>query len=92
MQVAWATVNRTSRSGKVIGPDERVTPYEAMQMITIWGTEQFGEQATKGSIKEGKLADFVILSDNPVTIDPKDINRIQVLETIKEGKSVWVRK
>ena len=92
MQVAWATVNRTSRSGKVIGPDERVTPYEAMQMITIWGAEQFGEQATKGSITEGKLADFVILSDNPVTIDPQDINRIQVLETIKEGKSVWVRK
>jgi predicted amidohydrolase YtcJ len=92
MQVAWATVNRTSRSGKVIGPDERVTPYEAIKMITIWGAEQFGEQAAKGSIKEGKLADFVILSDNPVTIDPKDINRIQVLETIKEGKSVWVRK
>ena len=92
MQVAWATVNRTSRSGEVIGPDERVTPYEAMQMITIWGAEQFGEQATKGSIKDGKLADFVILSDNPVTIDPQDINGIQVLETIKEGKSVWVRK
>jgi len=63
-----------------------------MQMITIWGAEQFGEQATKGSLKEGKLADLVILSDNPVTIDPKDINKIQVLETIKEGKSVWVRK
>jgi predicted amidohydrolase YtcJ len=92
MQVAWATVNRTSRSGKVIGPDERVTAYEAMQMITLWGAEQFGEQATKGSIKPGKLADFVVLSDNPVTIDPKDINRIQVLETIKDGKSVWVRK
>jgi hypothetical protein len=69
-----------------------VTPYEAMQMITIWGAEQYGEQATKGSIKEGKLADFVILSDNPVTIDPKDINTIQVLETIKDGKTVWVRK
>ncbi len=92
MQVAWATVNRTSRSGKVIGPDERVTPYEAMQMITIWGAEQFGEQATKGSIRNGKLADFVVLSANPITIEPKDINKIQVLETIKEGKSVWVRK
>ena len=91
MQVAWATVNRTSRSGQVIGPDERVTPYEAMKMITIWGAEQFGEQASKGSIKEGKLADFVVLSDNPVTIDPQQINKIQVLETIKEGKSVWVR-
>jgi len=92
MQVVWATVNRTSRSGTVIGPDERVTPYEAMKMITLWGAEQFGEQATKGSIKEGKLADLVVLSDNPLTVDPAKINQIQVLETIKEGKTVWVRE
>jgi predicted amidohydrolase YtcJ len=91
MQVVWATVNRTSRSGAVIGPDERVTPYEAMKMITLWGAEQFGEQATKGSITEGKLADLVVLSDNPLTVDPAKINQIQVLETIKEGKTVWVR-
>jgi predicted amidohydrolase YtcJ len=92
MQVVWATVNRTSRSGTVIGPDERVTPYEAMKMITIWGAEQFGEQATKGSLKEGKLADLVVLSDNPLTVDPATINQIQVLETIKEGRTVWTRK
>jgi predicted amidohydrolase YtcJ len=91
MQVVWATVNRTSRSGTVIGPDERVTPYEAMKMITLWGAEQFGEQANKGSIKEGKLADLVVLSDNPITMDPAEINQVQVLETIKEGKTVWVR-
>lgn len=92
MQVVWATVNRTSRSGTVIGPDERVTPYEAMKMVTIWGAEQFGEQATKGSIKEGKLADLVVLSDNPITMDPAKINQVQVLETIKEGKTVWLRE
>jgi predicted amidohydrolase YtcJ len=91
MQVVWATVNRTSRSGTVIGADERVTPYEAMKMITLWGAEQFGEQANKGSIKEGKLADLVVLSDNPITMDPAEINQVQVLETIKEGKTVWVR-
>ena len=91
MQVVWATVNRTSRSGAVIGPDERVTPYEAMKMVTLWGAEQFGEQATKGSIKEGKIADLVVLSDNPITMDPAEINQVQVLETIKEGKTVWVR-
>jgi predicted amidohydrolase YtcJ len=91
MQVVWATVNRTSRSGTVIGPDERVTPYEAMKMVTLWGAEQFGEQATKGSIKEGKLADLVVLSDNPITMDPMKINQVQVLETIKDGKTVWVR-
>ncbi|MCY2959851.1 MAG: amidohydrolase [Planctomycetota bacterium] len=92
MQVVWATVNRTSRSGTVVGPDERVTPYEAMKMITLWGAEQFGEQDTKGSLVEGKLADFVVLSDNPLTIDPKRLNEIQVLETIKEGRSVWARE
>ena len=92
MQVVWATVNRTSRSGTVIGPDERVTPYEAMKMITLWGAEQFGEQANKGSIKEGKLADLVVLSDNPITMDPAKINQVQVLETIKEGKTVWTRE
>ena len=92
MQVVWATVNRTSRSGSIIGPDERVTPYEAMQMITIWGAEQFGEQAAKGSIKEGKLADLVVLSGNPLTVDPATINQIQVLETIKDGKMVWTRE
>ena len=92
MQVVWATVNRTSRSGSVIGPEERVTPYEAMKMITLWGAEQFGEQASKGSLEPGKLADMVILSDNPLTIEPASINTIVVLETIKEGKTVWARK
>lgn len=92
MQVAWATVNRTSRSGAVIGADERVTPYEAMKMITLWGAEQFGEEATKGSLEPGKLADMVVLSENPLTIDPTKINTIVVLETIKDGKTVYRRE
>ncbi len=92
MQVVWATVNRTSRSGAVIGPDERVTPAEAMKMITLWGAEQFGEQATKGSLEAGKLADLVILDQNPLTVDPMTINKIVVLETIKEGKTVYKRR
>ncbi len=92
MQVVWATVNRTSRSGTVIGPDERVTPYEAMKMITLWGAEQFGEQTIKGSLEPNKLADMVILSDNPLTIDPTKLNTIVVLETIKEGKTVYKRE
>ena len=91
MQVVWATVNRTSRSGDVIGPAERVTPLEAMKMITLWGAEQLGEQVSKGSLESGKLADMVIVSDNPLSIDPMKINSIVVLETIKEGKSVYKR-
>jgi predicted amidohydrolase YtcJ len=91
MQVMWATVNRTSRSGKVMGPDERLTPLEALKAITIWGAYQHFEDGTKGSIQEGKLADLVILDKNPVAVDPTTINEIQVMETIKEGTTVYRR-
>jgi len=91
MQVMWATVNRTSRSGKVMGPGERLTPLEGLKSVTIWGAYQHFEDDRKGSISEGKLADLVILSGNPVTVDPMQINKIVVLETIKEGKTVYKR-
>ncbi|MCU0635867.1 MAG: amidohydrolase [Gemmatimonadaceae bacterium] len=92
LQVMWATVNRVTRSGKVLGPDQRVTPLEAFKMFTIWGAYQHHEEKTKGSIEVGKLADFVILSDNPLTIEPMKINTIVVQETIKDGRTVWTRK
>jgi hypothetical protein len=91
MQVMWATVNRISRSGKVMGPDERLTPIEALEAITLSSAYTHFEEQTKGSLEPGKLADMVILSDNPLTIDPMKINTIVVLETIKEGKSVYTR-
>jgi predicted amidohydrolase YtcJ len=89
MQVMWATVNRTSRSGKVMGADERLTPLEALKAITIWGAYEHFEDDRKGSIEPGKLADLVILDKNPLTVDPTTINQIVVLETIKEGKTVY---
>jgi predicted amidohydrolase YtcJ len=87
----WTAVNRTSRSGRVIGPDERVTPLEALKATTINAAYQYFEEATKGTIEPGKLADLVILSDNPLTVDPARIAEIRVLETIKEGKTVYKR-
>jgi hypothetical protein len=92
MQVMWATVNRVSRSGKVIGPDERLAPIDALKSITLWSAYQNFEEQSKGSLEPGKLADMVILSENPITIDPMKINTIQVLETVKEGVTVYVRK
>lgn len=91
MQVVWATVNRTSRSGAVIGPEQRLTALEAMKAITIWSAEQHFEEDRKGSIEVGKLADLVVLSDNPLTIAPERLNKIVVLETIKAGETVWKR-
>jgi predicted amidohydrolase YtcJ len=84
-------VNRVSRSGQVIGADERVTPLEALEAITIDGARMYGEEAKKGSIEPGKLADLVILSANPLTVPPAEIQKIKVAETIKDGKTVWKR-
>ena len=85
-------VNRVSRSGRVIGPDERVTPLAALEAITIDGARQYREDHAKGSIEVGKLADIVILSGNPLTVDPTTIKDIKVLETIKEGRTIHAVK
>lgn len=64
--------------------------YEALKAITINSAYQYFEENEKGSIKEGKKADLVILSDNPLTIENGEkIKNIKVLETIKNGKTVY---
>ena len=92
LQVMWATVNRVTRSGKVLGPEERLTPEEALKAVTLWGAWQHFEEDEKGSITPGKRADLVILSDNPLTVEPMRLNEIVVLETIKDGETVWQRE
>ncbi len=92
MRVMAATVNRTSRSGQVMGAGERLTPAEALKAITLWGAYQHFEEDRKGSIEVGKLADLVVLSANPLTVDPTTIGDIVVLETIKEGQSVYAAR
>jgi predicted amidohydrolase YtcJ len=84
-------VNRLSRSAQTIGADERISPLEALEAITIDGARLYGEEAKKGSIEVGKLADLVVLSANPLTVQPATIQTIRVEETIKEGKTVWQR-
>ena len=88
----WTAVNRVSRSGAVIGPDERVSPLEALEALTIDAARQYREEDRKGSLAPGKLADLVILDRDPCTVEPLAIQGIRVLETIKEGKTVWRRE
>jgi predicted amidohydrolase YtcJ len=89
MMILWTTVNRVTRSGKVLGAEQRLTPYQALKTITIWSARQHFEEDSKGSIKEGKLADLVILDQNPLKVDPDAIKDIEVLQTIKEGVTVY---
>ena len=89
MMVMWTAVNRVSRSGEVIGPDERATPMQALKAITINGARIYREEASKGSLEPGKLADIVILDKNPLKVDPMTIKDIKIIETIKEGKTIY---
>ena len=89
MVVVWTAVNRVSRSGAVIGADQRVTPLEALKAITINAAHQYFEEDTKGSLQVGKRADLVILDHNPLTVDPMKIKDIKVAETIKDGRTIY---
>jgi hypothetical protein len=92
MFMLWSAVNRISRGGAEIGLDQRVTPLEGLKAMTIWVAEQYGEQDSKGSLEPGKLADLVILDKNPLKAEPMAIKDIKVVETIKEGKTIYAAK
>lgn len=92
MRVLSSTVTRVARgSGEVVGPQHRVAPILGLRAMTLWAAYQHFEESTKGSIEPGKVADFVVLSENPTRINPLRIADIQVLETIKGGRSVYRR-
>jgi predicted amidohydrolase YtcJ len=88
MRILDATVTRRSRSGDIIGPAQRVDVITALKAMTIWPAWQHHEEATKGSIEVGKLADLVVLSDDPLAVDA-DLRAIEVLQTVVAGVSVF---
>ena len=92
MFMLWSAVNRISRAGAEIGPAQRVTPLEGLKAMTIWPAEQYGEEGSKGSLQAGKLADLVILDKNPLKVEPMAIKDIKIVETIKEGKTIYAAK
>ncbi|MDH3686539.1 MAG: amidohydrolase [Myxococcales bacterium] len=89
LRLIAAGVNRTTRSGVVLGPQERVPVAAAVRAVTRDAAFAHFEEGMKGSLEPGKLADLVILSANPLTADLGDLAGIRVLETVKEGKSLF---
>ncbi len=76
-------------SGKVSGPEECITVEEAIRTYTINGAWQDHMEEIKGSIEVGKLADFCIIGDDILSVDPHKIGEIPVLMTIVGGKIVF---
>ncbi|MEH6581518.1 MAG: amidohydrolase [Halioglobus sp.] len=91
MRLLWSAVTRVTRSGVVLGADQRATVMEGIKAMTLDAAYQYFEEGSKGSIEVGKRADFVVLAENPLTVDPMAIKDILVLETIKDGATVFSR-
>lgn len=89
MRVLAATVTRRTRSGDILGPHQRVDVMTALKAMTIWPAWQHFEEDEKGSIEPGKLADFVLLSDDPTAVDPETLADLDVLVTVKEDEVIY---
>ena len=85
----WSAVNRVTRNGVVSGPEFRIDVYDAMKAVTINAAYEYSEEASKGSIRKGKRADLIIVDQNPLKVDSMEIRNIRVLETIKDGVTIY---
>ena len=83
-------VTRDTISGGVLGPDQKITRQEALRLSTINNAYLTFEEKTKGSIETGKLADFVVLAEDILTVADQRIQRMKVLMTVVGGKRVFI--
>jgi predicted amidohydrolase YtcJ len=91
LMVIWSAVNRVTSGGWELGPEQRLSPHEAIRAVTIDAARQVFEEERKGSIEVGKIADFVVLSENPLAVEAMRIREIAVEETVKEGETIFRR-
>lgn len=82
-----SAVDRLTENGMVLGPDEGITPEEALRSYTEWGAIGTGQITDKGTLERGKFADFVALSDSPITAE--NIAELDVVATFVGGEATF---
>ncbi len=82
-------VTRTGWNGETWGANQRISVDEALQVNTINGAYNSHEETIKGSITPGKLADFVVLADDPRTVSKEKIKDIEIVQTVTGGSTVY---
>ena len=89
VESVWCAVCRVTRNGVQLDPAEAVTPLEALKAVTLHAAAQYGLEGERGSIAPGKRADFAILSADPTAVSHTDLRTLRVLETIRDGETVY---
>ncbi|MGD0043686.1 MAG: amidohydrolase family protein, partial [Isosphaeraceae bacterium] len=84
--LAWCAVNRTTTSGRIAGKDQRISVDQALRAITIDAAYSWRMEQEMGSIAPGKVANFAVLEDDPMTVDPMKLKDIAIWGTVFEGK------
>jgi predicted amidohydrolase YtcJ len=84
----WVMVTRITRSGELLAPEQAITPAEAIRIYTMFGAHSGFEEKKKGSIEVGKLADLIVVSDDPLKVPSHKLKDIKVVITIIDGKLV----
>ena len=92
LETIWCAVNRVTKQGVSLGPQQRVSALDAVRAVTIHAAHQYFEEHQKGSLAAGKHADFVILSADPTAVPPMQIRNIEVLATIKDGQCIFEKE
>ncbi|HJB13608.1 MAG TPA: amidohydrolase [Candidatus Oscillibacter excrementigallinarum] len=91
LETVWCAVDRTTRSGRCLGPEERVDVQTALEAVTVNAAYQYFEERDKGALAPGKRADLVMLDRDPLAVPPEELRDIQVLETWKDGIPIFRR-
>jgi predicted amidohydrolase YtcJ len=86
MHSVWVAVNRLTSSGEVLGPEERITAEEALLAYTREAAIVLGIEDRVGTLEPGKYADFVVLAENPLEVDPMKIKDVNIEATVMNGR------
>lgn len=89
IRILSSVVTRRTRSGDILGAEQCIPVDVAIKSLTLWAAYQHYEEANRGSIEVGKLADFVVLDKNPLEVPIEQLAELKVLQTIKEGKTIY---
>ena len=92
IMILHSQVNRITRTGKILGPEQRVSVMDALKSITINAAWQHFEEQRKGSLEVGKLADLVILDKDPLKIEPMALKDLKVLEDDQRRKTIYTAR
>ena len=85
----YNAVNRNTKTGRLLGENQRITIKQAIEAVTINAAYQIYEETTKGSLEEGKVADIVVLNKNPLQINASELKKLKILEPWKKGEVIY---